>query len=81
MKITSTFHIRRYWFNHKTPADVLATLRHRWGNLRGTEQNPYVDINYIGEGNKLMTMMELKYAEWIVEREEISYDVEGDDGL
>jgi hypothetical protein len=41
----------------------------------------YVDINYHGAGDKLLTMMELRYGEWITEREELSYTVEGDDGL
>jgi hypothetical protein len=81
VKVTSTFYIRRYWFDPKTPADVLATLNYRWGNLRSTEKNPYVDIHYINEENKLMTMMELKCSEWIVRREELNYILEGDDGL
>ena len=81
MNITETFHIRRYWFRLYTPAEVLATLNHRWGNPKDLIRAPYVDINYHGEGDKMLTMMELKYSEWIDSREELSYTVEGDDGL
>ena len=81
MKITETFKIRRYWLHFDTPQDVLATLRYRWGNPRDTVKAPYVDIQYWGEGDKTLTMMELKYSEWIDQRQEIQYTVEGDDGL
>ena len=82
MKATGTFKIRRYWLNPKTPADVLATLNHRWGGegFAGPKA-PYVDINYFGDGDRNLTFMELKYAEWIDSREEITYTLEGDDGL
>jgi hypothetical protein len=81
MKITETFHIRRYWLNIRTPDDVLDTLNWRWGNPRSLVKAPYVDINYHGDSDKMLTMMELKYAEWIDHREEVSYTVEGYDGL
>lgn len=83
MIIRSTFHIRRYWLEKETPEDVLKTLNHRWGLQPNTAHliTPYVDINYHGEGDKLLTMMELKCSDWITNREEITYTVEGDDGL
>jgi hypothetical protein len=81
MKITETFHIRRYWMKILTPKDVLDTLHWRWGNPKDLLRAPYVDVSYHGEGDKLLTMMELKYSEWIDTREEITYTVEGDDGL
>lgn len=94
MKVSSTFKIRRYWLDHLVPEWVLAQLNVKWGfypkdgNLR---QNPrykskdlrlwYVDINYWGESDKNLTIMELKYGDWVIDREEIEYTVEGDDGL
>ena len=81
MKATGTFKIRRYWFNTDTPADVLATLNHRWGNPRDLIRAPYVDINYYGDGDRNITLMEMRYSEYIMDREEIVYTVEGDDGL
>jgi hypothetical protein len=81
LQIQATFKIRRYWLKADTPNDVLATLNYRWGNPRGYIKAPFVDINYWGDGDKTLTMMELKYGEWIDERQEISYTVEGTDGL
>ena len=81
MKITETFHIRRYWFQPLTPTEVLATLNWRWGNPRDLVKAPYVDVNYWGEGDRNLTLMELRYSDWIEDREEITYTVEGDDGL
>ena len=81
MKASGTFKIRRYWLSRFTPADVLATLNHRWGNPRDLIRSPYVDIDYFGENDKNLTFMELKYSEYIEHREEISYTLEGDDGL
>lgn len=81
MRIQETFNIRRYWLKPNTPIDVLETLRHRWGNPRDYVKAPYVDIQYWGDTDKTLTMMELRYAEWIEQREEIGYTVTGDDGL
>jgi hypothetical protein len=85
MKVTATFNIRRYWLHKNTPADVLATLNVRKSrlNLDGKFylEAPYVDINYWGEGDRAITLMELRYADWILSREMITYNVEGDDGL
>lgn len=87
MDIEETFYIRRYWLRTNTPKDVLDTLNYRRGTYhdpdgRGGAGNvPYVDINYYGEGDKTLTMMELKYAEWIADRQQISYTVTGSDGL
>jgi hypothetical protein len=83
MQITETFRIRRYWLQPDTPADVLATLNHRWGLPQGSRYNqcPYVDINYWGAADRQLTLMELKYSEWVTLREEITYTVQGDDGL
>ena len=80
MKVQGTFRVRRYWFKFMTPREVLDTLNFRWGS-RGTAHTPYVDINYWGDTDRNLTMMELRYAEWIDDREEIVYTVEGDDGL
>lgn len=81
MKVSATFRIRRYWLKFDTPSDVLSTLNYRWGNPRGTVRLPYVDIQYWGEADKTLTMMELRYGEWVDHREELSYTLEGDDGL
>lgn len=84
MKITETFHIRRYILSHETPDDVLATLNYKWSKASmgmKTAGHPYVDINYHGDSDKSLTMMELRYGEWIVDRQELTYTVEGDDGL
>lgn len=81
MKITETFRIRRYWFKPDTPQDVLDTLNYRLGNPKDFFRAPYVDVQYWGEADRTLTMMELRYAEWIDQRQEISYTVEGDDGL
>ena len=81
MKLQQTFHIRRYWLSTATPQDVLNTLRYSWGQPKGKFGMPYVDINYYGEGDKTLTIMELRYSEWIADREEITYTLEGDDGL
>jgi hypothetical protein len=81
MQIRETFKIRRYWLARNTPNDVLDTLNYRWGNPEGLVRAPYVDIQYWGDGDKNLTMMELKYSEWIMSRQELTYTVEGDDGL
>lgn len=81
MKLEHTFHVRRYWLKPLTPNEVLDTLNWRWGNPRDFVKAPYVDINYWGPDDKTLTMMELRYSDWIDSREEISYTVAGDDGL
>ena len=83
MKIQATFHIRRYWLRLDTPADILDTLNTRYGLPQGSRYTtcPYVDIAYMGAGDRLLTLMELKCAEWITDRQEVGYTVEGDDGL
>ena len=81
MKASGTFHIRRYWLKTDTPQDVLNTLRYSWGQPKGGVGAPYVDIDYFGEGDRNLTFMEIKYAEYIHSREEITYTLEGDDGL
>ncbi len=82
MKLEHTFYIRRYWFSNDTPEDIMNTLNWRRGwEVSGKYRGQYVDVHYIGEADKSITMMELRYAEWIVDRESISYTVEGDDGL
>ena len=82
--VQGTFNIRRFWLNADTPKSVLDQLNIRYGVLVRVPKNlhlPYVDANFYGEGDKNCTMMELKYGEWIIDREEITYTVEGDDGL
>ena len=86
-QVTATFKIRRYWLKYDTPESVLATLNWRMGTREGISGSgtfgraPYVDINYWGESDRNLTLMELKYADNIFDREEISYTVKGDDGL
>ena len=94
MIISSTFKIRRYWLDHLVPEWVINQLNVRWGfypkdgTLRQTPRYTskdlrlyYVDVNFYGEGDKNCTMIELKYGEYIIDREELTYTVEGDDGL
>lgn len=86
--VTGTFKIRRYWLDLDTPKEVLDTLNFRMGSYNDPDTNhrfwvqmPYVDINYYGNSDRNLTLMELKYADWIKYRQEIEYKVEGDDGL
>lgn len=81
MKVTGSFNIRRYWFKKDTPASILAGLNYRMGNWQDFDRNFYVDVNYYGDTDRAITIMELKYSEWIVHRELLTYTVEGDDGL
>ena len=81
MQVTGTFNIRRYWFKADTPSSVLASLNYRQGNWQGFERNPYVDVNYYGDSDRAITIMELKYSEWVIAREMLTYTVSGDDGL
>ena len=81
MKVTGTFNIRRYWFKLDTPREVLASLNYRLGNWQGFERNPYVDVNYYGDTDRVITVMELRYSQWVLARELLTYTVEGDDGL
>lgn len=82
MKISETFHIRRYWISEDIPQDMLDTLNWHWGFKKfANKRSYYVDVNYHGDSDKMLTMMELKYTEWITDREELTYTVEGDDGL
>ena len=86
MKVSSTFKIRRYWFDPDTPKEVLDTLNFRYGDypdkiFRRQLHLRYVDVNYWGDSDKNLTIMELKYGDWIINREELEYTVEGDDGL
>lgn len=84
MKVSGTFNIRRYWLKFNTPREVLATLYWRSGFYTTGNQGlecKYVDVNYYGDSDKDITLMELKYAEWILDRELLTYTVEGDDGL
>lgn len=80
MKVQGTFRIRRYWLYVITPTDVLNTLNFRWGQKGGVHL-PFVDIQYWGDSDKNITLMELRYGEHIDSREEIVYTLEGDDGL
>lgn len=84
MKVEGTFHIKRYWLRHETPREVLATLHWRSGFYPTGNQGlayKYVDVNYYGDSDKDITLMELRYAEWIHDREMLAYTVEGDAGL
>ena len=79
-EVTGNFTIRRYWLKPSTPADVLATLNWKRGIYQHKEM-PYVSISYYGESDRDITMMELRYTDWIETRQEIHYSVSGDDGL
>ena len=87
MKVEGTFKLRRYWLHYKTPQSVLDTLNWRMGTYQSPKgypkwgRAPYVDVNYYGESDRNLTLMELKYADHIFDREELVYTVEGDDGL
>lgn len=81
MEVTGTFNIRRYWFKQDTPRSVLDNLNFKLGNWTGFERNPYVDVNYYGESDRAITIMELRYSEWVISREMLTYTVTGDDGL
>lgn len=89
--VQGIFKIRRYWLRYDTPDAVLATLNYRRGThmdvnqhngpYQGAGRAYYVDINYYGDSARNLTLMELKYADYIFDRQEITYVVEGDDGL
>lgn len=90
MKVEATFHIKRFWLKNHIPREVLATLEWRSGmyvdsTRNGLRNHPYpcryVDINYYGETDKNITLMELRYGDWIHDRQILTYTVEGDDGL
>lgn len=85
MKVSATFNIRRFWFKKDTPLEVLWTLNIRYSrlNLGGNVylECPYVDVNYYGESDRAITLMELRYSDYILQREMIQYTVSGDDGL
>ena len=78
---------KRFWLKNHTPRDVLATLEWRSGmysrngNRDDSYPRRYVDVNYYGETDKNITLMELRYGDWIHDRELLTYTVEGDDGL
>ena len=80
-QVEGTFKIRRYWLSYDTPMAVLNTLNWRMGDRGSTRRAPYVDIFYYGDSDRDLTLMELRYCEWIDSREEIVYTVTGDDGL
>ena len=89
MLVQATFNIKRFWLKNHTPREVLATLEWRSGmysyDLPNYDRQPhprrYVDVNYYGDSDKNITLMELKYGDWIHDREILTYTVEGDDGL
>ena len=89
MLVQAKFNIKRFWLKNHIPREVLATLEWRSGmyshNLPKYDSHPhprrYVDINYYGETDKNITLMELKYGDWIYDRQILTYTVEGDDGL
>lgn len=87
VNVTGTFKIRRYWLAYNIPQDVIDTLNVRIGTyisplgIAASGRTYYVDINYYGESDRDLTLMELRYADYILDREEIVYTVEGDDGL
>lgn len=87
-RVEATFKLRRFWFSFNTPRDILAGLNWHMGTHYGTGQYyrnagraPYVDVHYWGDSDRNLTLMELKYSEYIFDREELAYVLEGDDGL
>jgi hypothetical protein len=81
MIVDGTFKVRRFWLMSNTPRDVIDTLNNVRQGVLEQVRLPYVDINYYGESDRDITFMELKYGDYIVERENIVYKVVGDDGL
>ena len=82
MNVEGQFTIRRFWLKANTPIEVLDTLNNwRWGNPRNYVKAPYIDINYYSDNDRNITFMEMKYSDWIDERQDIHYTVTGDDGL
>ena len=84
MEVSAEFKIRRYILSNTTPDSVLSTLNYKWSTSGMGYKSigcPYVDITYYGDMDRDLTLMELRYSEWIVDREEITYTVTGDDGL
>ena len=82
MNVQGTFIVRRFWFKFDTPKEVLGTLNNvRWGNPRDYVRAPFVEVNFYSETDRNITFMELKYSEWIDERQDIQYTYTGDDGL
>ena len=81
MNVEGHFTVRRYWLQSNTPWAVLNTLNNVRSGVVNNQIRPYVDISYYGEGDRNITIMELKYGEWIHTREQIFYTVKGDDGL
>lgn len=81
--VQGTFKIRRYWLDRDHPSELHDTLNLQYGYRKFSKYTttPYVDINFYGDNDKNCTMMELRYGEWIIDREELTYTVEGDDGL
>jgi hypothetical protein len=84
-QVQSTFNIRRFWFNYNTPENILAGINWHMGTHFGVNsvagRAPYVDIHYWGDSDRNITIMELKYSDYIFAREELTYTLEGDDGL
>ena len=84
MEVSAEFKIRRYILANNTPDSILATLNYKWSSASmGMKSvgHPYVDINYFGDSDRDLTLMELRYGDYIVERQELTYRVTGDDGL
>jgi hypothetical protein len=84
MIVQGTFNIKRFWLKPDTPREVLAGL-HWHSEVYGSRKDGsilrYVDVNYYGDTDRDITLMELKYGDWIHDREILTYTVEGDDGL
>lgn len=88
MQVSGTFKLRRYWLDYSTPQSVLDTLNWRMGTYRNPlseyakwGRTYYVDISYYGDSDRNLTLMEMRYAEYIYDREELVYTVDCDDGL
>jgi hypothetical protein len=81
VKIITTFTLWRYWFRRETPEAVLDTFGVRTGARNLGPYQPYTDVYVTGAHDRRLTMMELRYSDWIEDREFITYTDEVDDGL
>jgi hypothetical protein len=81
MNVEGTFKVRRFWLKANTPRELMDTLNNVRVGMLQMDRLPYVDIDFYGESDRNITFMELKYGDWVVERQDITYVVRGDDGI
>lgn len=81
MNVEGTFKVSRFWLQANTPRELMDTLNNVRVGMLQMDRLPYVDIDFYGETDRNITFMELKYGDWVVERQDITYVVRGDDGI